>query len=878
MQALAPRRTRRCAPGAALATIIARGACLLLLLLAGCHASSTFRPQNRVDAGASAAYERARERWRRGGNLALAEARESARRATALEPDWIAPRRFLDELARADLLGVEALAEHRAQLVLRPDDAGECYLAGRLEGRSGGWRFERAAKLDPKLAWAWHGLAWAAANEGDAQRAVSCGERALSLARDAFEIGYFQGGLARIDFARGRPREALARLLPLLDSPEIAPVDRLELAVQAAQIELSMFFQPEGRRGERRAMRLLREEELTDFEVEALVARLRFLRIADGSGSLDLQLALAARSSPARDRLRAELMLDERPTPLALGLLARASTNRSGRLASGPLLRAARFAAGQFEQGVEEWLADLPELVLDERRLPREPKLVEVVLAARALGAAAPRPASMSGDVERGSAAQTLTAFGDRLISAGWFREARAVAGALAAHDLDLALALEDRAAAGQQLLSSIRRLLVTSGQSSFANQGGEDALRFRPLERGDPSARQAAHVDGLLDALSPLFASARVMWGKAWQPDISLREFRSSPRYSYGWLGQLVHPGPTFSKEDERLGLGKNGDVVPGFADAFAQIGRFALLGEVLGGGGPDATVLQRTLVETRSGKHLGVPWTGTIAWCEGSDVQPRAGREGATISGAALHEGYWVDIDAVRRERDIWARLQREFGGAAQRERRAAALATRGLAISAPANRRDLARLERRSVQALLGESDRMRLAVLAERDLGDGNGSGVTLDELVQLTAVHEEGHLCDRGRLLPVSEHPLRIAAFLVRAGVGPQGIAERLEYRAQLTALCEVPDPRLAWVDVLSAGESEALGVTPHAAAYRRLLIDLVETLDREFERRPKDWPELDSSHVLAHQLHRLPPESLRRLALIVADREGLREN
>ncbi len=859
--------------------LVARGSCLLLLaLFAACHASGALEAQPRVDAEASASYEKARERWRRGGNLALAEARDSARRATMLAPDWIAPRRFLDELARADLLGVQALAEHRAQLVLHPDDAGECYLAGRLEGRSGGWRFERAAKLDPKLAWAWHGLAWAAANEGDAQKAVSCGQRALSLARDAFEISYFQGGLARIDFARGRPREALARLLPLLDSPEIAPVDRLELAVQAAQIELSMFFQPEGRRGEQRAMRLLREEELTDLEVEGLVARLRFLRIADGSGSLDLQLALAARSSPARDRLRAELMLDERPTPLALGLLARASTNRSGRLASGPLLRAARFAAGQFEQGVEEWLADLPALVLDERRLPREPKLLAVVLAARSLGDAAPRPASTGDDVEHRSAAQTLAAFGDRLISAGWFREARAVAGALAAHDLDLALALEDRAAAGQQLISSIRRLLVTSDPNSFAIQGSEATASFRPLERGDPSARQAAHVDGLLDALSPLFAGARVMWGEAWQPDISLREFRSSPRYGYGWLGQLVHPGPTFSKEDERLGLGKNGDVVPGFADAFAAIGRFALLGEVLGGGGPDATVLQRTLVEPRSGMHMGVPWNGTIAWCEGSDVEPRAAREGATISGAALHEGYWVDIDAVRRERDVWARLQHDFGGEAQRARRAAALATRGLAISAPANRRDLARLERRSVQALLGESDRMRLAVLAERDLGNGNGSGVTLDELVQLTAVHEEGHLCDRGRLLPVSEHPLRIAAFLARAGFGPQSIAERLEYRAQLTALCETPDPRLAWVDVLSAGESETLGVTAHAGAYRRLLIDLVETLDREFERHPKDWPELDSGHVLALQLHRLPPESLRRLALLVADREGLLEH
>jgi len=42
--------------------------------------------------------------------------------------------------------------------------------------------------------------------------------------------------------------------------------------------------------------------------------------------------------------------------------------------------------------------------------------------------------------------------------------------------------------------------------------------------------------------------------------------------------------------------------------------------------------------------------------------------------------------------------------------------------------------------------------------------------------------------------------------LTRGGrLQAQRIAERLEYRAQLVALCEAPDPRLGWVDVLLAG-------------------------------------------------------------------------
>ena len=64
----------------------------------------------------------------------------------------------------------------------------------------------------------------------------------------------------------------------------------------------------------------------------------------------------------ARDRWRAKLMLEQRSTALALLLLNRA---RESRPESGdrdrPLLRSARFAAGQFTLGVEEWLAELPD-------------------------------------------------------------------------------------------------------------------------------------------------------------------------------------------------------------------------------------------------------------------------------------------------------------------------------------------------------------------------------------------------------------------------------------------------------------------------------------------------------------------------------------
>ena len=112
-------------------------------------------------------------------------------------------------------------------------------------------------------------------------------------------------------------------------------------------------------------------------------------------------------------------------------------------------------------------------------------------------------------------------------------------------------------------------------------------------------------------------------------------------------------------------------------------------------------------------------------------------------------------------------------------------------------------------------------------------------------------------------------------FLVSAGVLPSEVAKKLEYRAQLIALCEAWDPRVPMVAVLASAEVPDGGPTPHADAYRDLLEDLLRTLDRELYYRPEKWSEIDGDHVLAHQLHWLPPEKHRKLARILARQRGL---
>jgi hypothetical protein len=163
-----------------------------------------------------------------------------------------------------------------------------------------------------------------------------------------------------------------------------------------------------------------------------------------------------------------------------------------------------------------------------------------------------------------------------------------------------------------------------------------------------------------------------------------------------------------------------------------------------------------------------------------------------------------------------------------------------------------------------------------VLSDRARAGGSPE-VGLGELCDVTALHEEGHLCDRARFLPLSAHLGRALAFLWKAGASAQGVARRLEYRAQLVALCAAPDPRVPLVSVLAAGEGRGAGVTPHGDAYRELLVDLLAELDRQIESAPQRWPEIDGDRVLAHQLHVLGPERVRALANALAGREGLVE-
>jgi hypothetical protein len=492
---------------------------------------------------------------------------------------------------------------------------------------------------------------------------------------------------------------------------------------------------------------------------------------------------------------------------------------------------------------LEDWLAALPAQVLDSDGLPRRAELRALVLAARA-SADGPAPA-----------------LGEALLAAGWFEEARGFASALAAREPEAALELDRRAAESSALIAGIGDLLAAiDGGRAWAASGASPATpgsaptRLRSRETGEPRITSLEHLLAALQALFALHAD-----GAGGPLDLA-----RSPRLRFGPFASVVHPGPAFSVADEHLGLGSRGAPVGGLAAELLRLGRFGIFGESVGGGGPDGTVLRLLAFEERSGELLGEPFAGTVVWCEGTDVPSRPVRRGAAISGAALHEGFWIDVDVVRDELAHFRALEREFIDPPVGEegtRAGRALCSCGPELAPGAGPAELA-----APLLSLGEGDRIRLAVLSERPAAPR----ITLEELLETTATHEEGHLLDRARFLPLMKDPLGAFALLARAGFTPAGVARVLEARAELVALACAADPRLVLADCVDALDG-GNGVTPHARAYGDLIEDFLLLLARDLEHHPA----LDARHPLVFQLHLLGPEEVRDLALELARAEDV---
>ncbi len=739
----------------------------------------------------------------------------------ALEPDWIAPRRFVDDVMRELLRGPEALARRRADLSLAPDDPAQLYLVGRLEGPAGKQELERAARVGDG-AWMQHGRAWNHFMDGSPKSAARYGQRALDRARDPYERAFFSRVLSRYYAALGREESSREVLFDATNAGDLEPVDAAELALllletflQSEEINEVDFGFDEG----------LKALALSDDKGLLAIFGVLWAARAVVSGAEDALLgALRSHTGPVASRIRARIHLQRGSYSLALAALGEAEIEWPNTQE----WRKARMAVGDARGAIEDWLTQLPAQVVDAQGMPLDDSLRRLANAAR------------QDDVETLATA---------LLVCGWFEELSGLCEELSRTRPALALTLDAHAAVGRAALHG------THGLLKRLDEGGEVGLVGRSGVDGELGSKGRG-LEDLLAAMQPYFSA----WDQVQNGTESFGRLQDTPRFSFGPFANMVHPGPTFSAWDERSGRGKAGQRVPGLASALASMGRFGVFGRAPGLGGPDGTILRRLHIEEIAKTQLGVEFEGTVAWCEGLDIPSRPARRGAGITGAALHEGYWIDIEGIRSEARNWKTLERTWLREAPEAMRTA-LEDRGPM--------------RRSGEPFefaanpLGEASRVRLAVLRDRAT---LGESVTLEDLIEVTARHEEGHLMDRVRYLPITKNILRGLGLLIQGGFSAGGVARRLEYRAQLVALCVSEDARIALSDILAAAEFGG-SVTSHAAAYTGLLDDLLGILARDEAVRAS--PGMDRERFLIFQLHFLDSSTIRRAARKLARAEAV---
>jgi len=272
-----------------------------------------------------------------------------------------------------------------------------------------------------------------------------------------------------------------------------------------------------------------------------------------------------------------------------------------------------------------------------------------------------------------------------------------------------------------------------------------------------------------------------------------------------------------------------------PGLPEFFWQHGFYILLGRPIGTRGI-SVLLARRLGSRRVHPSASLPFEDGVreVLLEEKSFSNRMDELSGTL-GVALWDHYILDVDRMIRFLPVFKREGREI-------------------LEDPFPRVppfDMSRPCQVSVKLALRVVDRH------PRDLFK-----VLLDSI----RTHEQAHLVDSHRMIPLFAHPLRALRLFFDAGLSGAWVRANLEARAEVTDLSKGPDPilSLAWMctflDETGGGKD-----SPHGKGYRRLVLKVLKLWKADGAPGALD----PGSNLLA-QLYLIPIHALRRYAKIVA--------
>jgi hypothetical protein len=218
----------------------------------------------------------------------------------------------------------------------------------------------------------------------------------------------------------------------------------------------------------------------------------------------------------------------------------------------------------------------------------------------------------------------------------------------------------------------------------------------------------------------------------------------------------------------------------------------------------------------------------------------------QGGGLAGACLPDGLWLDADAaLDSEHDVRSLLRRDPS------------------LLEAARRMPLPRADGPEGPFALFDQGGVLVRLLAAYVARNPQGRWGSLGTL----HAHENGHVIDIRRHLPLWNGLPATLSLLAREGLSFARFEAELERRAQLASVIDAPDPDLALAEMIEMLPAEEHEPEAHAAGYRNGLDRIV----RHVWSRPDLYPQIDRSARVLPQLDRLSLEQLRRAARAVVD-------